>query len=106
MSLTKAEGRPLDAVTYEGGYRLRVEFDDGAVKVIDLEKELVGPVFEPLQDPVFFRKVAMNRETGTIEWPNGADFAPEFLYEIGVNADPAPIRKVAESGAAYGSRTK
>ena len=96
----------IESVTYEGGYRLRVEFDDGVVKVIDLENELVGPVFEALRDPAVFRQVAVNRETGTVEWPNGADFAPEFLYEIGVVADPTPIRKVAEAGAVYGSRTK
>ena len=38
---------------------------------------------EPLKDTGFFRRVAVNPETGTIEWPNGADFAPEFLHEIG-----------------------
>jgi len=69
---------------------LRLEFSDGAVKDVDLSSELYGPVFEPLRDPAFFRQVRVNEETNTIEWPNGADFAPEFLYEAG-----KPARQVA-----------
>jgi hypothetical protein len=64
-------------------YELRVEFSDGVVKQVDLKDELHGEVFKPLKDPEFFRRVFVNPETGTIEWPNGADFAPEFLFEIG-----------------------
>lgn len=61
------------------GYVLRLEFNDGAVREVDLSDELHGEVFTPLRDPGFFVKAAVNPETGTIEWPNGADFAPEFL---------------------------
>lgn len=64
-------------------YELEVEFSDGLVKKVDLSKELYGEVFDPLKDPEFFKQVVVNEETNTIEWPNGADFAPEFLYEIG-----------------------
>jgi hypothetical protein len=64
-------------------YELRIEFSDGVVKQVDLKDELHGEVFEPLKDPEFFGRVSVNPETRTIEWPNGADFAPEFLYEIG-----------------------
>jgi hypothetical protein len=64
-------------------YELRIEFSDGVVKQVDLKDELHGEVFEPLKDPEFFGRVFVNPETRTIEWPNGADFAPEFLYEIG-----------------------
>ncbi len=73
----------ITSVTYLGDYRLRVEFSNGAAKDIDLKKELYGEVFEPLQDLEFFKQVMVNPDTNTIEWPNGADFAPEFLYEIG-----------------------
>lgn len=76
--------RPLE------GYRLRLEFSDGTVKEIDLSGELYGEVFEPLRDPELFQSVAVNAETGTIEWPNGADFAPEFLHEHGT-----PVHQVA-----------
>ncbi len=70
-------------VTYLRDYRLRLEFNDGVVKEVDLKGELYGQVFEPLKEIDFFRQVALNPDIGTIEWPNGADFAPEFLYEIG-----------------------
>ena len=73
----------VDRVTPKEGYELRIQFSDGIVKDVDLSSELYGEVFEPLRDPGFFRQVTVNPETRTIEWPNGADFAPEFLYEIG-----------------------
>ncbi len=65
------------------GFELSLEFSDGVAKRVDLSGELHGEVFEPLKDPQFFKRAFVNPETGTIEWPNGADFAPEFLYEIG-----------------------
>jgi len=64
-------------------YELRVTFSDGIVKEVDLAGELHGEVFEPLKDLELFQQVRVNPETNTLEWPNGADFAPEFLYEIG-----------------------
>jgi hypothetical protein len=70
-------------VTYLGEYKLRLTFSDGTSKEVDLQDELYGEVFEPLKDKSLFRQVVVNPDTNTIEWPNGADFAPEFLYEIG-----------------------
>ena len=68
---------------------LRVWFDDGSVKDVDLSGELWGEVFEPLNDPDFFSQVFVSEETGTIEWPNGADLAPSFLYEKGAPVSAA-----------------
>lgn len=64
-------------------YEVELEFSDGLIKKVDLSNELYGEMFEPLKEADFLGQVAVNPETGTIEWPNGADFAPEFLYEIG-----------------------
>jgi hypothetical protein len=64
-------------------YVLRVEFVDGAVRELHLRDELYGEMFEPLRDPELFAAVQVNVEAGTIERPNGADFAPEFLASIG-----------------------
>lgn len=69
--------------TYIKAYELRIEFSDDVIKDVDLSEELYGEVFELLKDVDYFRQVRLNKETNTIEWPNGADFAPEFLYEIG-----------------------
>jgi hypothetical protein len=60
---------------------LWLEFENGSRGEIDLSEELFGPVFEPLRSETYFRQVALSRDLGTIVWPNGADFAPEFLYE-------------------------
>ena len=62
-------------------YLLKVEFNDGKVKEIDLEPILYGSLYEPLRNPELFNQVRVNKEIHTIEWPNGADFHPETLYE-------------------------
>jgi len=85
-------------VTHLGGYKLRLVFDNGAVKDVNLEDELYGPVFEPLRDVEFFKKVAVNPDTNTIEWPNGADLAPEFLYETGQELDRIVQATVSQAG--------
>ena len=69
---------------YLDGFRLRVTFADGLVSDLDLADRLageVGPVFEPLKDPAYFARVTVDRELGTVVWPNGADLAPDALYE-------------------------
>ncbi len=62
------------------GYVVRIKFRDGTEGEIDLGPELVGPVFEPLKDQEQFRRFHVHPEFHTLVWPNGADFAPEFLY--------------------------
>jgi hypothetical protein len=64
-------------------FELVLKFSDGVVKRVDLRNELFGEIFEPLNDADFFQKAIVNPETQTVEWPNGADFAPEFLDEAG-----------------------
>lgn len=64
---------------YCGGYRIHVTFNDNSEKTIDFRAWLKGPVFEPLKAPARFRSFFL--EGGTVAWPNGADIAPETLYE-------------------------
>ena len=62
---------------HEGGFRIRLRFDDGLEKTVDFRNWLHGPVFAPLVDPTEFSGFRI--EGGTIPWPNGADIAPETL---------------------------
>jgi hypothetical protein len=64
---------------YEQRFWIRLTFNDGTEASVDFEAWLSGPVFEPLQDPDYFRKFFV--DGGTVVWPNGADIAPETLYE-------------------------
>jgi hypothetical protein len=66
---------------YVHDFTVWVKFEDGTEGEVDLTAELWGPVFEPLRDVEYFRQVRVDPELGTIVWPNGADLAPEFLYE-------------------------
>jgi hypothetical protein len=61
------------------GTTVWLRFDDGADGEVDLASELHGEVFEPLSDASYFRQFHVHPELGTLVWPNGADFAPEFL---------------------------
>lgn len=66
---------------YVNDYVVWLRFSDGLEGEVDLRDELYGEVFEPLRDPAAFRAFSVQPEWRTIAWPNGADFAPEFLYE-------------------------
>ena len=58
-----------------------LRFRDGTAGEVDLGPELWGEVFEPLQDVEYFKRFSVHPEFQTLVWPNGADFAPEFLHD-------------------------
>lgn len=66
---------------YVGDYRIWLRFDDGAEGEVDLAGELTGPVFHALRNLSAFRQFRLHPELRTLVWPNGADFAPEFLRD-------------------------
>jgi hypothetical protein len=65
---------------YIDGYKLALTFNDGLKKIVDLEPHLNGQVFEPLKDLENFKQFHVS--DWTVEWSNGADKAPEFLYDL------------------------
>jgi hypothetical protein len=72
---------------YVSGFVVWLKFRDGTAGEIDLASELSGPVFEPLRELAVFRQFQIHPEFHTLVWPNGADFAPEFLHDnVRVNA--------------------
>jgi hypothetical protein len=60
---------------------LRLTFADGLTGEVDVLDRMRGPVFEEARTPEGFAKGAVDRETGTVVWPGGADLAPDTLYE-------------------------
>jgi hypothetical protein len=63
------------------GFVVWLKLRDGTAGEIDLSSELTGPVFESLREPAVFRQSQIHPEFQTLVWPNGADFAPEFLHD-------------------------
>ena len=66
---------------YLGKYRILLTFNNGETKTVDLQNELNGTVYEPLRQLDYFKDFQV--KFNTIEWSNGADYAPEYLYQIG-----------------------
>ena len=66
---------------YWHDYVIWLRFNDGAEGMVDLKEELYGEVFEPLRDMERFKSFKVDPDLETIAWENGADLAPEFLYE-------------------------
>jgi hypothetical protein len=73
MYLAIKQVEPLD------NFKLKLLFSNGEKRIFDSSPYLNLEIFKPLKDKVFFRKVKIKFDT--IEWPNEADFDPEFLYE-------------------------
>ena len=73
----------ITRVTAASPFKLDLAFADGSTGTADLTTWLQGRrgVFAPLQDPEYFALVTVDREVGTVVWPNGADLDPDMLYE-------------------------
>ncbi len=70
---------------YVRDYVVHLEFDDGLEGDVDLSSYLgKGPIFAPLAELSYLKQLTL--EAGTLAWPNGADIAPERLYEMTENA--------------------
>ncbi len=65
---------------YVDGHRVHIWFNDGSHGEIDLSQSLDGPIFQPLRDVQYFKSFTI--EGHTLVWPNGADFAPEYLRSL------------------------
>lgn len=85
---------------YDENYRLKLKFNNGAEGIVDLEEELYGEVFEPLKDLDLFRKFTLTSRT--IEWPTGADFAPEYLLEIATLTTEPTVEEMGKLAPVYG----
>jgi len=71
----------VESAEYLRDYTIRIRFSDGSEGDVDLGQELYGELFEPLKDLAAFRMFTVHPEFRTLCWPNGADLAPEFLYD-------------------------
>ena len=74
-------------------YVLKVTFEDGLERTIDLEPILIGPLFGALRNRSLFRQVVQDRSFGALEWPNGADIDPGVLYDWPVHVDAIVERR-------------
>jgi hypothetical protein len=72
---------------YQDEFKISLKFNDGVNGVVDLYKYLDGEIFEPLKNQEYFKKFTL--DSWTIGWDNGADFAPEFLYDLTLNKNYA-----------------
>ena len=87
----------VDAVELVGPFSLILRFNDGTLRRVDLLPELEGPIFKPLRDPAYFSQVVLDPVSGTVVWPNGADFAPNFLRELPEEEVVRPKKKSPNS---------
>lgn len=74
---------------------LRVTFVDGTMGDVDLGtflsgSQAKGTVFEPLRDPSVFARVGV--VMGAVQWANGADLAPDAMYDADQSPWPVDCR--------------
>ncbi|MDD5655681.1 MAG: DUF2442 domain-containing protein [Elusimicrobia bacterium] len=75
--------RDIVAVRHIKDYQLEVIFEDRASGLVDLKDYAArGGVFSRFSDMDYFRKVYVNKDLGTLCWPDDVDIAPETLYSL------------------------
>lgn len=92
----------ITAAEYIEDYKLRLTFNNGAVRIVDFIPLMQKGICKKLQDKDYFRSFKL--DPFTVDWNNEIGFAPEYLYEIGTypdNEGTIPLM-AAEEQAEYG----
>ncbi len=64
---------------------LRVRFVNGELRDFDMKPLLARKCYQPLNNDLLFQTASV--AFGTIQWANGLDLDPEWLYEDSVPAE-------------------
>ncbi len=82
------------------GYKLELVFEDGKKGIVDLSTYVYkGGVFSRFADIEYFKQFYVNKEIGTLCWPDGLDIAPETLYHE-ATGEPLPVWTKKEKAVA------
>lgn len=75
--------KDITAVHVRSCHRLWLRFEDGEEGEVAVATsfQLTGEL-AALKDPKFFAQVRVNKELGTVVWPNGADLDPVVLHAL------------------------
>src|SRR3989304_3294471 len=72
------------------GYKIELVFKNGKKGIIDLKEYIYkGGVFNRFSEIEYFKQFYVNKEIGTLCWPDGLDIAPETLYHE-ATGEPLP----------------
>jgi hypothetical protein len=74
-----------------GPHSLELTFDDGTHRRVDVSPLLDDPIFEPLRELSYFARMVLDPVADTVVWPNEAGIAPEALYELEPEEEPASL---------------
>jgi len=77
--LTKSKIFDITEVSPLENYRVRIKFEDGIEKEVNIKPFIGKGISKQLEDPAYFKLVKI--EGGTITWPNGYDFCPLLLRD-------------------------
>jgi hypothetical protein len=84
----------LTTVTVRAHGVLGLVLADGLTGEVEVLSRMNGPVFEHARTNEGFAAAELDPESGTVTWPDGADLAPDTLYER-VKTGAWPSRRVA-----------
>lgn len=64
----------------EANYKLRIEFDNGEIKRLDVTPFIKGDWYGRLSDVNYFN--AVKADGFTLVWPDGQDLCPDDVYGL------------------------
>ena len=79
----------IQEVEVVGDHLLRLRFSNDTGKVVDVRPLLEGPMFSSLLERENFAQASLDPTAKVVTWPNGADLAPEALYQLPAVAQAA-----------------